>query len=124
VVYAFRKTFEWVYHYFTTSEILDWEWYYPYPEAPLLSTWDGCPAVKPFVWEHPEPSFTIEDQLQFILPEKSLRAAGFTPIRPDELYDEETETRHRWMRRFAWESDPFISVPWGRLTSVDEVRLL
>jgi len=124
VVYAFRKTFAWVYHYFTTSEILDWEWYYPYPEAPLLSTWDGHPAVKPFVWEHPEPCFTVEDQLRFILPEKSLRVAGFTPSRPDELYDEETETRHRWMRRFAWESDPFISVPWGRLTSVDEVHLL
>jgi 5'-3' exonuclease len=124
VVYAFRKTFAWVYHYFTTSEILDWEWYYPYPEAPLLATWDSCPATEPFVWDHPEPSFTIQDQLRFILPEKSLSVSGIAPKYPDELYDEETETRPRWMKRFAWECDPYISLPWGKLTSVDEVRLL
>jgi hypothetical protein len=37
VVYAFKKTYEWTLHYFTTSEVLDWTWYYPYPEAPLLA---------------------------------------------------------------------------------------
>ena len=46
---------------------------------------------------------------------------------PDEMYDESKDTRHPWMRRYAWECDPLISAPWspGRpLTSVSEVDLL
>ena len=120
VCYAFWKTYQWTYHYFTTSEILDWEWYYPYPEAPLLETLDCYDRQTEFKWEHPQPTMTVEDQLRFILPEKSLRKAGLEPIFPDELYDEETETRHRWMKRFAWESDPRVSLPHGQLTVATE----
>jgi 5'-3' exonuclease len=123
VVYAFWKTFEWTYHYFTTSEVLDWEWYYPYPEAPLVSILEDYDRPDTFTWDHPEPTFTTEDQLQFILPTVNLTTTGLSSIRPDELYDEETETRHPWMRRFAWECDPYISVPWGPLTSVTEIHL-
>ena len=118
VVYAFWKTFAWSYHYFTTSEVLDWNWYYPYPEAPLLQTLEDYPMTTEFVWEHPEPTFTVEDQLRFILPEHSLKATGLEAQFPDELYTEETDTRHPWMKRFAWECDPYVSLPTGPRTRI------
>ena len=123
VCYAFWKTFEWTLHYFKTSEVLDWEWYYPYPEAPLLSTMEDFDVPTKFVWDHPEPSYTVEDQLRFILPSHSLSKSGLSPKFPDELYDEATESRHPWMRRFTWECDPYISLPIGQLTSVSEIHL-
>jgi 5'-3' exonuclease len=123
VCHAYWKTWAWVYHYFTTSEVLDWMWVYPYPEAPLVSTLADHERPESFVWEHPEPPFSVTDQLQFILPESSLIEAGLTPKYPDELYDEATQTRHPFMRRFAWECDPWVSLPLGPLTAVSEIRL-
>ena len=120
VVYAFWKTCEWTYHYFTTSEVLDWRWYYPYPEAPLVETLDAYDRPMTFSWDHPEPDYDIKDQLQFILPSRSLK--GLPQKYPDELYDEQTETRHPWMKRFAWECDPWVSLPW-ELTTVSEYVL-
>jgi 5'-3' exonuclease len=120
VVYAFWKTCEWTYHYFTTSEVLDWRWYYPYPEAPLVETLDAYDRPMTFSWDHPEPDYDIKDQLQFILPSHSLK--GLPQKYPDELYDEQTETRHPWMKRFAWECDPWVSLPW-ELTTVSEYVL-
>lgn len=120
VVHAFWKTYEWTYHYFTTSEVLDWRWYYPYPEAPLMETLDAYDRPTSFTWDHPEPEYTVQDQLQFILPSHSL---GDLPQKyPDELYDEQKETRHPWMKRFAWECDPWVSLPW-ELTTVSEYVL-
>jgi hypothetical protein len=58
--------------------------------------------------------------LDFILPARSLRETGRTPRWPDELYDEATETRHPWMKKYAWECDPWISLPMGPLTVVSE----
>lgn len=124
VCYAFWKTYEWVYHYFTTSEVLDWEWYYPYPEAPLLQTLEDYERPTEFEWEEPCPTMSVEQQLQFILPEHSLKATGVATKFADELYDEETECRHPWLRRFAWECDPWVSLPHGDLTTVSEVRLM
>lgn len=120
---AFWKTYEWVYQYFTTSVVPDWEWVYPYPEAPLLETLDAYDRPSEVTWDAPTPTLTVEDQLRFILPEASLRTAGLEPITPDELYDEATESRHPWMRRYTWECDPWVSLPIGRLTSVSEIRL-
>ena len=120
VVHAFWKTYAWTLHYFQTSEVLDWCWAYPYPEAPLLSTLDAFEQETEFTWEHPEPPYGLEQQLQFILPEASLRTAGYTPQFPDELYDEATETRRPWMRRYAWEADPWVSLPFGERTTVSE----
>lgn len=120
---AYWKTWQWTYHYFTTSEVLDWMWVYPYPEAPLVSTLADYDRPTSFVWEHPTPPFTVSDQLQLILPEASLAPSGIPSKYPDELYDEATETRHPWMRRFAWECDPWISVPFGRLTTATEYLL-
>jgi hypothetical protein len=118
VVYAFWKTYAWTLHYFQTSEVLDWRWYYPYPEAPLLETLHTYPIESTFTWDHPEPDYTVEDQLQFILPEHSL-PEDVPPKHPNELYDEATESRHPWMRRYAWECDPWVSLPWGPLTTVN-----
>lgn len=120
VTYAFWKTFAWTYHYFTTSEVLDWHWYYPYPEAPLLETLDAYERPTEFTWDHPDPDYTVEDQLQFILPSHSLK--GLPQKYPDELYDEDKETRHPWMKRFAWECDPWVSLPW-ELTTVSAYAL-
>lgn len=123
VCYAFWKTYAWTYHYFTTSEVLDWMWVYPYAEAPLLTTLEAYERPTEFVWEHPSPCMSVEDQLRFILPSESLRKTGLAAVYPDELYDEATETRHPWLRRFVWEADPYISLPHGTLTSVSEFRL-
>lgn len=122
VVYAFWKTFAWTYHYFTTSEVLDWDWYYPYPEAPLVSILDDYDIYTDFTWKSVEPSYTVEDQLQFILPSHSL-PSGLTVKYVDELYDEAHDTRHPFMRKFAWECDPYISLPCKNLTSVSEIHL-
>lgn len=119
---AFWTTYEWTYAYFTTSKVPDWEWVYPYPEAPLLTTLEGYERPTEFVWEHPTPTRTVEDQLRFILPAESLRKAGLTPVYPDELYDEETETRYPWRKRFVWEADPYVSLPDGPLTTVREIH--
>lgn len=118
VVHAFWKTFQWTLHYFRTSEVLDWNWYYPYPEAPLVQTLEDFPREFEFTWEHPEPEYTVEDQLRYILPHESLKNVGLDAVFPDELYDEETETRHPWMKRFRWECDPFVSLPRAKLTCV------
>lgn len=124
VCYAFWKTYAWVYQYFTTSEVLDWEWYYPYPEAPLLTTLEDFERPTEFAWEEPYPTITVNEQLQFILPEHSLSKTGVAVKFPDELYDEETENRYPWLRRFAWESDPYVSLPHGDLTEATEIRLM
>jgi hypothetical protein len=119
---AFWKTYEWTYAYFTTSKVPDWEWVYPYPEAPLLTTLEGYERPTSFVWEHPTPTRTVEDQLRMILPEESLRKAGLEHVYPDELYDEATETRPLWRKRFVWEADPYVSLPAGPLTTVHEIH--
>lgn len=124
VVQAYWKTWAWTYAYFTTSVVPDWEWVYPYAEAPLLHTLEEFDRPESFVWETPTPSYTIDDQLEFILPERSLRETGREPRWPDELYDEETETRHPWMKKYAWECDPWVSLPMGPLTAVSEIHLL
>ena len=65
-----------------------------------------------------ELNYSITNQLQFILPSKSLREAKKIRIFKDEVY---TETRAPWLKRHEWESDPHISLPWNptyALTSV------
>lgn len=76
-----------------------------------------------FIWENPQPTFTIEDQLQFILPEESLKKTGLEPKYPDELYDEQKHVRHPWMKRYVWECDPFVSIPVGTLTKITSYDL-
>jgi hypothetical protein len=61
--------------------------------------------------------------LQFILPEESLKKSGLEVKFPDEIYNEITDTRHVWMRKYVWESDPYVSLPLKGLTSVSEIHL-
>ena len=114
VVYAFWKTYMWTLEYFTTSEVPDWCWFYPYAEAPLVQTLMDLDEPMEFEWDHPEPPFGIKEQLDFILPGRG--------VYPDEMYDEKTETRPLWMKRYVWEADPLISLPWVPGTTLTEVR--
>jgi len=124
---AFWKTFMWTHEYFTTSRVPDWCWVYPYAEAPLIQTLlDFSPKPYEMKWEHPTPPFHVTNQLQCILPQASLKTAKRRVKYPDEMYDEAKDTRYTWMKRFAWETDPYISVPWHPvypLTSVSEIVL-
>jgi 5'-3' exonuclease len=126
VCYAYWKTYAWTLEYFTTSRVPDWCWYYPYAEAPLLQTLAEFDQPTSFTWDHPTPPFHATQQLQCILPAASLRTARRRIKWPDEMFHEDTDTRHPWMKKYAWECEPFISLPWNPsrpLTSVSEIRL-
>jgi 5'-3' exonuclease len=116
VVDAFWKTFHWTLHYFTTNEVFDWNWVYPYTEAPLVQ---DILKYDETTFDKQEPlSFTIGDQLSFILPSKSLRLAKRRVVYPNELY---TETREVWMKNHDWECEPRISLPWNPSARLTEV---
>jgi 5'-3' exonuclease len=109
VVDAFWKTYEWTIRYFLTNIAPDWSWVYPYADAPLVSQLIESRYVNPsFKKGIP---FNVSAQLGFILPKESLRKARRRVLFPDEFY-EETEVRMPWMKRYAWESKPRISLPW------------
>ena len=118
VVDAFWKTFHWTLHYFRTNTPLNWDWVYPYPDAPLVISIMKFPetSIQPG-----EKTFGVAQQLQFILPSRSIRAAKKLMKFPDEIY---TETRHPWMKRHDWEMKPRISLPWNPTTSLTSVSRL
>lgn len=118
VVNAFWKTFHWTLHYFKTNEALNWDWVYPYPDAPLLKHIMEYDEVIPTASER---SYTTVNQLQFILPARSIRIAKKLVKFPDEIY---SETRHPWMKRHDWEMDPRISLPWNPSSSETEIAHL
>jgi 5'-3' exonuclease len=119
VVEAFWKTFQWTLHYFQKNEPLNWNWVYPYPDAPLIS--DIIRFQEPKETRSSKCRFTTKQQLSFILPEHSLKKTDRKVVFPDELY---SETRHPWMKRHEWEMKPRISLPWNpkyELTHVEEL---
>lgn len=121
VVEAFWKTFDWTLYYFQNNEPLNWNWVYPYPDAPLIT--DIVRFAEPKKMREAKCRFTTKHQLSFILPEYALKQAGRKSVYPDELY---TETRHPWMKRHEWESDPRISLPWNpqyELTHVEKMDI-
>jgi len=118
VVHAFWKTFHWTLHYFKTNEALNWEWVYPYPDAPLLTHIMQHDESLPTASER---NYNTLNQLQFILPAKSIRIAKKLVKFPDEIYN---ETRHPWMKRHDWEMDPRISLPWSPSTNECEIAPL
>ena len=120
LVHAFWKTFDWTLHYFTQNECVDWNWVYPYAEAPLISQIVRYEEV-PHVWNAKPAVFTITKQLQFILPQCSLRATHKRVLFPDECYNEDTDTRIPWMRKYQWECEPRISLP-GLTEELTSVR--
>jgi 5'-3' exonuclease len=118
VVVAFWKTFHWTLYYFQTNEVYNWDWYYPYPEAPLIQ--DIVQLYESRI--HPaELNFKVTNQLQLILPSASLHQARRKVLFADEFY---TETREPWLKKFDWEMDPRISIPWHPSLSLTSTCLL
>jgi hypothetical protein len=60
----------------------------------------------------PKITYSTFHQLQFILPSSSLRKNKKRVAYHDEFYDEETEMRIPWMKRYNWECRPRMSLPW------------
>lgn len=100
---AYWKTYHWTLEYFLTNQPPNWDWYYPYPDAPLIG--DLGPEIIPHKGEL---TYKIKDQLQFILPSSTLKLINRRQKFQDEWY---TETREPWLKRFDWEMKPRISLP-------------
>jgi 5'-3' exonuclease len=106
IVEAYWKTYHWTMYYFTKNEPVNWDWHYPYPAAPLIS---DIIKYKESPIQRSRLNYSLANQLQFILPVRSLRTARKRVIFPDEKYE---ETREPWMKKFDWEMTPRISLPW------------
>jgi 5'-3' exonuclease len=114
VVEAFWKTFDFTIEYFLTNKVKNWEWYYPYPDAPLIQ---DIISFEESICETKELTFRICHQLQFILPSKTLKLIGRRVILKDEIY---SETREPWLKKYDWEMKPRISLPWT-LTEIKRI---
>jgi len=112
IVCAFYKSYEWTLSYFLENRVPDWNWVYPYADAPLLGHLMDVNMVERPKFED-KLTFKPLNQLQFILPSASLKKNKKRVLFPDEFYNEETETRLQWMKRYAWECKPRISLPWN-----------
>ena len=116
VMNAYLKTFFWTVLYFCTNTAADWGWYYPYPDAPLITSFFTDTVKNTKISEDiefdPKITYSIVNQLQFILPSSSLRKNKKRVMFGDEFYNEETEMRIPWMKRYNWECRPRISLPW------------
>ena len=119
VVDGFWKTFYWTFSYFTKSIPPNWDWVYPYPDAPLVQ--DMIDHGESSKVPDAELTFTVTQQLSFILPASSLRKAKRRVSYPDEPY---TETRKPWMKRHDWEMKPYVSLPWNPTSPLTSVSLL
>lgn len=116
VVEAYWKTFQWTLHYFVNNKPLNWYWVYPYSEAPFITDILKYNEAKPM--RESKCTYTVKKQLSFILPAYSMNVK---PSYPDEIY---TQTRHPWMKKYDWETKPFISLPWNpkyELTTVQKL---
>jgi 5'-3' exonuclease len=107
VVEAYWTTMHWTWHYFTQSSPINWDWVYPYADAPLVS--DIVKYAETGV-KKGKLKFSLADQLHFIMPASSLKKTRRRVKFPDELHNE--ETRNPWMKRHYWEMKPRISLPW------------
>jgi len=115
VVEAFWKTFDFTIKYFLENKAIHWNWYYPYPDAPLISNiicYDEtkCPQENL--------NFKLKDQLQFILPSTTLKLINRRQKFQDEFY---SETRNPWLKKYDWEMKPRISLPWSTLTEIKRI---
>lgn len=119
VVEAFWKTFHWTLDYFIESSPINWDWYYPYADAPLVS---DIIKYTETTGIHESPlNYTINHQLQFIMPRTSLRRCKKLVKYVDELH---SETRNPWMKRHEWEMKPRISLPWHPSVEITKISLL
>jgi len=122
VVDSYWNTFHWTLYYFQNNKPLNWDWTYSYSDAPLLE--DICKYPESCSIVHSEIQYSVINQLQVILPSKSLRTAKKLVKFPDELYE---DTRNPFMKKYDWEMKPRISIPWHPtepLTHSEIVRIL
>lgn len=116
VVEAYWKTFQWTLYYFLNNKPLNWYWVYPYAEAPFITDILKYEEAKPM--RESKCNYTVKKQLTFILPSYSLHN---NPVYPDEIY---TDTRNPWMKKYEWETKPFVSLPWNpkyELTTIEKL---
>jgi len=118
VVEAYWKTFHWTSHYFKTSTPINWHWYYPYADAPLIS---DIVLYSESSVDKGRLNFTVADQLHFIMPGASLRRTRRKVKYQDEIHD---ETRNPWLKRHDWEMKPRISLPWNPISDLTSVCLI
>jgi 5'-3' exonuclease len=118
VANAYWKTFHWTWEYFKTGNPKNWDWVYPYSDAPLIE--DIVASSEHNVEEKPL-NYKVTKQLQFIMPASSLRTAKRLVRYPNEIY---SETRNPWMKRFDWEMKPRISLPWHPSEELTTISLL
>ena len=119
VVEAYWKTFHWTMYYFFNNTPMNWDWVYPYVDAPLIS--DMYKRKETSYKEITPLNFTVTQQLQCIMPKTSLRTAK----RPIKFLDEiHTETRNAWLKRHDWEMKPRISIPWHPTYSLTSISPL
>jgi 5'-3' exonuclease len=115
VIESYWKTYDFCITYFFTNIPKNWDWYYSYPESPLIQ---DIIYFSESILEESNISYTIKNQLQFILPSKTLHLIGRRIKFHDEFY---IETREPWLKRYDWETKPRISLPWGTLTSIKRI---
>jgi len=115
VIEAYWKTYDFCITYFFTNIPKNWDWYYSYPESPLIQ---DIIYFSETILEESNLSYTIKNQLQFILPSKTLHLIGRRIKFHDEFY---IETREPWLKRYDWETKPRISLPWGTTTSIKRI---
>jgi hypothetical protein len=101
------------------NEPLNWDWVYPYADAPLVS--DIYKRKETSSPSTGELTFTVTQQLQFIMPKKSLRTAKRAVMFLDEIH---VDTRNPWLKRHDWEMKPRISLPWNPTYHLTSVSLL
>lgn len=119
VVDAYWKTFHWTLWYFQKSVPLNWDWVYPYSDAPLVESISSNKEL--FSIQKGDLTFSVTKQLQFIMPKKSLRKSKRLIMFSDEIYE---ETRNPWMKKYDWEMKPRISLPWNPTFALTEVSPL
>lgn len=116
VVSAFWKTFHWTVEYFKQNKSSNWNWVYPYPDAPLITD------ILEFYETESQPekhTLTLAKHLAFILPAKSL-------LKRHKKFEDEwhTETRPLWIKKHEWESKPFMSLPWHPTDALTSIQVL
>jgi len=119
VVEAYWKTFHWTEYYFKNSIPINWNWVYPYSDAPLVSDIVKYTETKA---DKGKLNFTIADQLHFIMPSSALKKMRRKVKYEDEFHNE--EDRHPWLKRHGWEMKPRISLPWNPSDSLTKVSPL
>ena len=84
---------------------LNWSWYYPYSDAPLINDIIQIYEVQ---CEKSPLKFTITDQLKFILPSNSLKLTKRKPIFKDEINIGQIDVDSNSVNPFSKKDERFL----------------